>query len=363
MMLEAALAPILTESKPLLALDLCAAPGGKSTHLLSLLPEGSFLVTNEAIRSRVHILDENLLRWGTTSAMITGLDPERIIAAGAVFDLVLVDAPCSGEGLFRKDPGAVAHWNADVVQLCSARQGRILEAAQQLVKPGGHLVYSTCTYEPTENEGQLERLEKLGFHPIAIPGLEALGAQVRGNGYQCWPHRVHGEGFFIALMHRNEDNRFADELEYHIPGKARKQSDALRQQLTPWVGSLEDLFLFERDGTITALPVAVAETAFALEAKLRPRRFGLPIGTLKGPQLVPHHALALYPRLQPSVPILDLDKEVALRYLSRQDIQHQPDTTGWHLVRYAGIGLGWAKALPGRLNNYYPTNWRLRKGV
>lgn len=361
MMLETALASVLAPGRLLLALDLCGAPGGKSTHLLSLLPEGSFLVANEAIRSRVHILDENLLRWGSASAMVTTHDPERLATAGAVFDLVLVDAPCSGEGLFRKDPGAIAHWSPEAVQLCSARQGRILEAARQLVKPGGHLVYSTCTYEPAENGAQLERLEEHGFHPVAIPALEAFGAQARGHGYQCWPHRVQGEGFFIGVMQRSGAGDDADRPEFRIPAKIKQQSEALQQSLSSWLEGSGEMFFTERNGAIHALPAAVAETALALQATLHPRRSGLPIGTLKGGQLVPHHTLALYPNLKHAFPSLHLDKEDALRYLSRQDLHQQPDSTGWHLVRHGGTGLGWVKALLGRLNNYYPNNWRLRK--
>ena len=192
---------------PLLALDLCAAPGGKSTLLADHLPENSFLIANEVIKSRYKILEENLAKWGVVNLAITNQDSKKMSQLKGMFDLILVDAPCSGEGLFRKNPQAVNEWSEDSVRLCTARQKRILANAAPLLKPNGILIYSTCTFNSEENEGNARWVSKTfnltEMHPD-IPSEWNLAR--RPFGYQCYPHRTNSEGFYFCCLRSAPDH-------------------------------------------------------------------------------------------------------------------------------------------------------------
>jgi len=207
MFLEQVFRQVAEPDAPLLVLDLCGAPGGKSTHLLSLMNRESLLVANEVIRTRAAILSENIRKWGNSNVVVTNNDPRYFAALGGIFDIVVVDAPCSGEGLFRKDKNAISEWSPDNANLCSARQKRILSDAWECLKPGGYLIYSTCTYNPEENENNLAWLtEKNSFSPIDLssayfPGIKEISVG-RVRGYQLMPHRVRGEGFFIGALQK-----------------------------------------------------------------------------------------------------------------------------------------------------------------
>ena len=205
---------------PVRVLDLCAAPGGKSTLIASRLSSGSLLVANEVIRSRAGILKENMIKWGTSHVVVTNNDPADFHHLKGAFDIIVVDAPCSGEGMFRKDPGAIQEWNESNLQLCSERQQRILADIWPCLKPGGFLVYSTCTYNPGENEAILERLiRKYGARSIEIAPL--FPGIVPGNStahcYHFYPHRIPGEGFFTGVVQKNEGEEFR-------AGKVRKNT-------------------------------------------------------------------------------------------------------------------------------------------
>ena len=181
--------------KPLKILDLCAAPGGKSTHIASLCDHKDVLVCNEVIKSRVAVLAENIRKQGFSNVIITNADSGDFEKLGGVFDLIVVDAPCSGEGLFRKDPQSINEWSKDNIQTCELRQKRILDSISKCLKPNGILIYSTCTYNPGENNKQIESLIELGF--------EAVNFEVNGkisHTFQCMPHQIKGEGFFISML-------------------------------------------------------------------------------------------------------------------------------------------------------------------
>ena len=176
-------------------LDLCAAPGGKTTHLASLCDEDDVLVANEVIKSRVAILSENIKKHGYSNVIITNADSSDFEKLGSLFDVILVDAPCSGEGLFRKDQASINEWSLENIQTCELRQKRILDAITQCLKPNGILIYSTCTYNPGENLDQVEQLIQKGFSPLnfSINGKES-------SYFQCYPHQVNGEGFFMSML-------------------------------------------------------------------------------------------------------------------------------------------------------------------
>ena len=210
------------------ALDLCAAPGGKSTHLVSLLGDDSILVSNEVIKSRATILADNIAKWGTDNVIVTNNDPSDFSAFEEFFHLIIVDAPCSGEGLFRKDPQAVEEWSPANVNLCAQRQQRILADIWAALKPGGYLVYSTCTYNKYENDGNLKFLQE-NFNASILTLSSCTNASKSGimltpmGGLQFIPGKVKGEGQFMAIV-RKEGDLEPSSFGRAIQGKKKKGS-------------------------------------------------------------------------------------------------------------------------------------------
>ncbi|HEX8060200.1 MAG TPA: RsmB/NOP family class I SAM-dependent RNA methyltransferase, partial [Cyclobacteriaceae bacterium] len=205
MFLEQAVKSSVDLSKPLRVLDLCAAPGGKSTHLLQLISNESLLVSNEVIRSRAMILSENIQKWGKSNVIVTNNDPKDFTELNGYFDLIVVDAPCSGEGLFRKDEDAMQEWSDENVNLCSLRQRRILADVWPALKENGVLIYCTCTYNEAENENNLKWLsEQKDIELIDLPHFPGVE---KTTGYRFMPHKVKGEGFFIAAVRKKSQER------------------------------------------------------------------------------------------------------------------------------------------------------------
>ncbi len=344
-------------NKPIHAIDLCAAPGGKTTILLDELHPNSLIVANEVIQSRVGALTENLERWGHANMAITSAEVERFSPLNGLFDLVLVDAPCSGEGLFRKDQDAATEWSPAHVQLCTERQQRILAGAVPLLSSGGVLLYSTCTFNDEENDHQISWLIKTyGLEPIQINLPDEWGFRPTKHGYAALPHKVIGEGFYIAAL-RNQSK--AENTKPKTSGfkrlqKADKQQIALARA---WVADAEHSLFQTKSGMLRNL-AAVSETAILLENHLPFCLLGREIGEIKGKDLIPTHALALSLNVA-TTKTCDLSLEQALSYLRRQDLQIDLPL-GWTLMLYAGIALGWVKVLPNRVNNYLPMERRLR---
>lgn len=354
MFLEQALQVVGT-TKPMLALDLCGAPGGKTTHLLSLLSDDSILVSNEVIRSRVSILEEHVIKWGASNTLVTAMDPDVMAKKGISFDLVVVDAPCSGEGLFRKDPGAADEWSLQNVQVCSARQERILAAAMAMTAPGGYLVYSTCTFEAEENETHSAAFRDAGWQFCPIPmgeqhGITPIHYQGHPAGYQFYPHSVRGEGFYLSLWQK-PGNR----ADRHWMTPSRNES---RQDWPSWVETPDNWVALSKNGKLRLLPRALSGSMQHLAQQLRPVYYGVEAFEEKGKLLRPAHALALSECVSTTVPSLSLTTEEALRYLAREPLSIE-SPKGWLLVRYEGMSLGWAKGLGHRINNYYPQHWRI----
>lgn len=362
MLIRQLLCEAVPAQRPLRILDLCAAPGGKSTLLASWMPEGSLLVANEVIRSRVGVLKENLQRWGHSRVVTCSYDPEQWEGLAGFFDVILVDAPCSGEGLFRKDPEAIREWSEEHVRLCAARQRRILSAAWPLLASGGTLLYSTCTYNTLENDENARWLaETAPLKPVAITWPEAWGVVPRALGGQAYPHRLRGEGFYVAAFRR----------EGEAPMPMRRGGSRLsplskkhRPLLRDWVGEVEDyLFWQSEEGTVSAVPSDVAEEVTTLMTRL-PQGVWLPtLGQIKGADFIPSHTLALSTELLAAVETCAVDKETALRFLKKENIATPNPTKGWQLLRYEGLALGWLKNLGNRTNNYLPKDWRIRMEV
>lgn len=354
-------------SQPLKVLDLCAAPGGKSTLLASMLGADSLLVANETIRQRVGVLRENLEKWGRANIAVTQAESDDFAGLGGWFDVVVTDAPCSGEGLFRKDPGAIREWSPAHVDLCAGRQRRILAGAAAALAPGGVLVYSTCTYNQQEDEENALWLNAefpLTPVPLNIPVAWGI-SETAGGGYRFLPHRLRGEGFFIAVFRKNEAPapQYAPPTGYRsLTPLPRKQQTAAASWLRPDVAAQ---FFQTPAGTVLALPAAVEPQFRLLDQALKNKWFGVETGVFKGADFIPAHALALSAGVSPTLPAIDLSLEQALRYLKKETFELPPGApaTGWALARYGGLNLGWLKALPNRWNNYLPPERRIRMDI
>lgn len=366
MALETALEQCLDLSGPLRALDLCAAPGGKSTLLAGILSPDSLVVSNEVIRSRGSVLAENMTKWGMPGTVLTAEDPSSFQRLPGFFDLVLVDAPCSGSGLFRKQPAAAAGWSPEQVRHCSLRQQRILTDVLDTLKPGGLLVYATCSYSKEENEDILDWLAgRFPLESVRLSGTQPMGiteSQVAGGsfGYRFYPDKTAGEGFFIGCLRHRGTGKKA-----RTPGgKKRPYAYADRQQrtrLSAYTDPQWPLDFLRLADNWLAFPQAQAAALEELAGQVRIRQAGIAMGRMIREALVPAPALALGLILNGEGPSLPLDREQALRYLRKEALEDYAAAEGWVTARFAGYPLGWAKAVQGRLNNYYPAAWRLRE--
>jgi len=345
-------------------LDLCAAPGGKSTHLLGLMNNQSLLVSNEVIRSRASILAENLQKWGHSNMVVTNNDPKDFQRLPGFFDAIVVDAPCSGEGLFRKDPDAMKEWSPDHVILCSNRQQRILKDIWPALRPGGILIYSTCTYNENENEDVLTWLnETQPSEFIALKFNEQWGVEhiQRGNihAYRLFPHNLRGEGFFISALRKGDDER--------PPGNRTKNlftdpSKKIREQLSSWVTMPDEKkFIIRNDHILQCLPVDKLSEIELLAKHLHIITAGITLASQKHDKLIPEHSLALSTDLNHlNFNIIDLDLPEALQYLRKETLTPKNVTKGFALVRFNNLPLGWVNVLDNRINNLYPSEWRIR---
>ena len=351
----------LLPATPVRMLDLCAAPGGKSTLAAALLPPGSLLVANEVIRSRAAILRENIIKWGQDNIVVTNNDPAGFAPLEGAFDLILVDAPCSGEGMFRKDPAAIAEWSEANARLCAERQRRILADIWQCLRPGGTLVYSTCTYNPDEDEAILEWLlsewdaETIPL-PCPFPGVTP--AESPACAFRFYPHKTAGEGFFIGAVRKTGGKPFT-------PRKPKKGKTGnitpLPPALKPYLLHPEQYAAYTLDGTTGILPAAHASFIETLGSTLRILYQGCEIAEANNRKIKLLHPAALWQGLnRDACTPYPVELPAALAYLRKEDLPVPTTPADWLLVTYRGIPLGWCKHLGTRLNNYYPKEWRIR---
>jgi 16S rRNA C967 or C1407 C5-methylase (RsmB/RsmF family)/NOL1/NOP2/fmu family ribosome biogenesis protein len=361
MFLEQAIRQTIDPNKPIRALDLCAAPGGKSTHLLSLLNADSLLVTNEVIRSRASILSENIQKWGNMNVVVTNNDPEHFSKLEGFFDLIVVDAPCSGEGLFRKDPEAMKEWSPANVDLCSKRQRRILADVWPALKNGGVLIYCTCTYNRYENEDTLQWIqEQYDVEPASLRidkvwGVEEI-KEGQLHGYRFYPHKVKGEGFFLSAFRKKghqQEHRIKSKIKLQVPSKK------IIEQIQTWVRNTNTKF-FSWNDVVYAIPDRVEEIEF-LVAHLKIVHAGTPLASVKHDKLIPEHAAALSIEFnQDLFQKLEVSREDALQFLRKEPISVGEAKRGFALVTYQNLALGWLNVLDNRSNNLYPKEWRIR---
>jgi len=349
-----------------IVLDLCAAPGGKSTHLLGLMDKSDLLVANEVIRSRVSVLNENIQKWGHQNAVVCNNDPADFSNLEGLFDVILIDAPCSGEGLFRRDPSAIQQWSIDNTNLCATRQRRIVSDIWPSLKAGGYLIYSTCTFNPAENEENLQWLaENNEIESIRIPIQENWGVEeIEHNnlfGYRFLPHKVKGEGFFLTLIRKKEGSDL-----FSIPKKIKSRLEKMPKQFTEvrkWLSTTDSEF-FTKSDFIVAFPEDKIQLLNALSEQLRVISYGLTVAQFKKNDLLPEHTFALSIDRNPLVfDTVDLDLRDALLFQKKDEIRISSTTKGWLLVQYQGIPLGFIKNLGNRANNYFPKEWRIRMAL
>jgi len=353
---------------PVKILDLCAAPGGKSTLLNSAMSADDLLVANEIIKTRVPVLADNLNRWGTANTIVTNNDPKDFTRLKGFFDIILVDAPCSGSGMFRKDPQAMNEWSEANVSLCHQRQERILADIYPCLKEDGYLIYSTCSYSHQENEDILDWLcTDFELESLQIPiykdwGIvETQSAQQKAWGYRFYPGMVKGEGLFAACLKKTG-------VQEAMGGFKNKEQQKLLakeiDQIKEYISEPSDYYYFKVNDDWMAINRTHIESLNILQRNLYIKKSGVRMGKLMGRDLVPDHELALSLIINKDAILqTELDKEQAIQYLRRDNINIAVADKGWSLMNFEGHALGWAKLLPNRINNYFPKEIRIMSPI
>lgn len=365
-------------SEPSTVLDLCAAPGGKSTLAISALPQGSVLIANEIVRQRANILAENITKWGNPNTIVTNNCASDFQPLGPIFDLIICDAPCSGEGMFRKDPQSIDEWSTANVAMCQERQREILSDIWQCLKPGGLLIYSTCTYNTLENEeNAVWAAEQLGAEllSIDIPSEWNISNNKLSNSnfnvYRFFPHKTQGEGFFACIMHKNLDaeippTRTSKNKEHKKGADNRKGKELpMPKDIKQWLSHPEQYTFKSTTTSHTAFPTLHIHLLEQALAYLKVIHYGITIANIKGKTIIPAHSLAMSASLNAETfPSAELTEQQAIAYLRTEPITLSPSTpTGYVLLKYKGLPLGFAKNIGNRANNLYPSEWRIRKSI
>ena len=351
-------------------LDLCAAPGGKTTQIAGFMKGEGLLVCNEIHPQRAKILSENIERMGVKNAVVTNETPQRLSTVfPGFFDKILVDAPCSGEGMFRKNEEALEEWSAENVQMCADRQDEILEEVAKMLRPGGRICYSTCTFAPAENEDCMARfitnhpefhlveVEKKGNMSSGDPKFANLEVEGLDKTIRLWPHKLDGEGHFIAVLEKEGQ---LDTSYKPMPQKGNEKP--LKEK------EYQEFLDFQKEALCSPLGkecilfgeqlYAIPENMPALKG-LKVLRPGLHLGTLKKKRFEPSHALALSLKKEEVLRSWNLEsgtREVK-QYLSGQTFPAEGEK-GWYLILVDGYSIGWGKLAGGIMKNHYPKGLR-----
>lgn len=372
-------------SSPLMVLDLCAAPGGKTTTARGVLPEGSLLMANEPMRPRANILTENVQKFGHPDVVVTNsyaIDYQR---SGLKFDVVIADVPCSGEGMFRKDEGAIGEWSAANVKKCAALQREIIADIMPCLRDGGLLVYSTCTFNAHEDEENVKWIaDNYGMELLDIAGgthfpttlwteaaHEETGKSLNGKTVHFIPGATRTEGLFMAAMRKPGEgqNLMASSAAKNKDKRQKKGKQSKAQpvqgakQVSEWLSHSDDYDITMLGGRIVGVKKAWRNIFDTACAKLRVMHAGVELGEPKGKDIIPSESLALSVSLnRGAFPTVELDHDTAVAYLRREPIPLSSDMPkGYVLVAYKGLPLGFVKNLGNRTNNLFPQEWRIRK--
>ena len=359
MFLEQVLKQTIDLSKPLKILDLAAAPGGKSTHIQSLISKDSLLVSNEVIRNRSNILKDNIIKWGSDNVVVTNNDPKEFARLENYFDVIVVDAPCSGSGLFRRDEEAIGEWSLNNVRLCAQRQQRILADVWPSLKKDGILIYSTCSYSKEEDEDILEWMNsEFRIQNSELRIMNDWSIVESSGGYRFWPDKVKGEGFFIACL-KKMDGEYKTEirLKRKIELLNKKEMEIVKY----WVRETGHQFA-KVDHAVYAVPQNLLGDLNILSDDLHVIYFGTIIGELVREKLIPSHALAMSYLASENMERVELNYDQSIKYLQKKQLKIDTDK-GWKLVTYKNYSLGWINVLPIRINNYYPKELRILKDI
>jgi 16S rRNA C967 or C1407 C5-methylase (RsmB/RsmF family)/NOL1/NOP2/fmu family ribosome biogenesis protein len=358
---EFLLREIMGASKGLKALDLCAAPGGKTT-LLASMDMFDLVLSNEIIRNRGAILQENVVKWGDPKVFISQDDPVRFAGLPGYFDVLLVDAPCSGSGLFRKDPEAIGEWSEAHVLHCAERQKRILSDALPALREGGVLLYSTCSYSVEENEQIADwLLQEFPLESLQVEVPDEWGivrtTTARGaHGYRFFPGQSEGEGLFMAAF------RLQDSLMSGSLIQSRRSSSAqLVQNNIPgeWVDRSKVLLAWQAGEDVYLIPESLYSDHLALREVLHLRKSGVRAGQFIRNEFLPDHELVISLLVADEAPHIDVGEATALQFLRKQAPSLPSTPRGWYRIRYQDLTLGLVKQLGNRVNNYYPASWRI----
>ncbi|MGM9763963.1 MAG: rRNA cytosine-C5-methyltransferase [Candidatus Cryptobacteroides sp.] len=357
---------VASDGRMLKVLDLCAAPGGKTTDLAASLRaavgENFILVSNEVMKQRAGVLADNVALWGDPNVVVTNDDPKAFSGMKGWFDLIVADVPCSGEGMFRKDEEAVAQWSEDNVELCRTRQRRIIADVWDALAPGGIMIYSTCTFNRRENDGNVQWIaENLGAELISND-LDGSGVIRTEFGYSLVPGFVPGEGQYCASLRKTSGLDWKSSASFRQSKYKALDDKALAVKIN-------DLFTLPvvlklKGETVVAVPENIsAEVTFA-EAFLHVIAAGTAVGTIKGKDLVPDADLALSVILRDGAfPSVEVDRETALKFLHRDAIVLPVAERGYVLLKYGSRGLGFVKNLGNRCNNLHPMSRRIRMDI
>ncbi|MBR5726540.1 MAG: rRNA cytosine-C5-methyltransferase [Muribaculaceae bacterium] len=344
--------------EPVRYLDLCAAPGGKTTAAIQALPQRSLVVTNEIVPPRARVLADNVIRWGNPRCVVTSNAPAHLGKLTNFFDVIAADVPCSGEGMMRKDDEAIAQWSPALVEQCAQRQREILADAWHALRPGGLLIYSTCTYNRQENEEMAEFIvRELGATPLEVP-VEAdwnihPAINCECHCYRFMPHRVDGEGLYMAVFRKDGDMPRQD---IRIKEKTTKKVEGIDKN---WLSSPNDFTIDQQGDLLIAVPQDISREVTALRASLNVLHAGVELATVMGRKTVPHPALAMSTaRAKDAFPVCEVDYPTALRYLRGESITVD-GPRGYVLIAHQDAILGFANNLGNRANNLYPKSQRI----
>lgn len=352
--------------RPFRVLDLCAAPGGKTTDLAASLREAFgdafILVANEVMKARAGVLADNVALWGDPNVVVTSDDPSAFAGLPGFFDVIVADVPCSGEGMFRKDEEAQKQWSEDNVALCEARQRRIIADVWPSLARDGVLIYSTCTFNRYENDGNVRwTADELGAEPlfrddVLVPGNGVIKTEL---GYSLVPGHVEGEGQYCSALRKKSDVEWR---EIKARGMRPSKASAVPKGLKVPVD--RDVTVRMKGETVTAVPAVISADLAVLEPQLHVIAAGCAVGVMKAGTLVPDADLALSIMLdKDAYPSAEVDQKTALAYLHRDAIMLPDSPKGFVLVRYEGLPLGFVKNLGNRCNNLHPQSRRIRMDV
>ncbi|MFZ9846944.1 MAG: methyltransferase RsmF C-terminal domain-like protein [Flavobacteriales bacterium] len=363
MFIEEALRQITDVNKTHSVLDLCAAPGGKTTLLSSLFSKKSIVVANEVIKQRAGILKDNVQKWGRGNVVVTSNDAKDFGRIESFFDVLVADLPCSGEGMFRKDPKAIAEWSPANVQLCAERQKRIIASVWPSIKNGGHILYSTCTFNEEENEKNIDWIcENFDAEVVHLSIKEEWGIVASKNGYRFYPHKTPGEGFFLSVLRKKGEHE-----EVRAKKIQKKDFTFLHKNEKEWTEKFVDAqgadflkfknFVFLFGGDVNQL--------FLLSESLYIMYFGVEVGELLRDEIKPASTLVYSSFCNKNAfDYIELSQYDALRILKKENIVlPQKAEKNWIIFTFKNVPIALAKNIGNRINNYFPKEWVIRMNV